>query len=351
MKQICFLTVLSFFLFSKLNSQTTDVVTGLNTPFELEFVGNDLYVCQDEGNKVSKINITSSSIIDIFSLSGNPNKLLANNNYLYIGATNKIYRVDLNSSNLILEDVVIIADGKYLSNFTDFAIKDNYMYISFFSEGKISKIDINTISSNYTIEDVITGLNYPAKIAFEGNDLYFTQYYSHKVSKIDITDNSQSIIDVATGIDECWNLLLNNDILYVGNSTDVYAVDLSTDIPNKKVILNDLNGVRGFSINNNDLYICLAQDNKIVKFNTSTLGVSDFEYENENSYLYPNPSNSFIQISGLNKKTEYSIINILGHKISNGTVNYNERINTQNLNNGLYFLKLKNGGVLKFIKK
>jgi len=84
---------------------------------------------------------------------------------------------------------------------------------------------------------------------------------------------------------------------------------------------------------------------------SSTLGVDDVELNNNKLNLKPNPSNNFIKISGLTKPQNYTVYNILGAKIINGVVSNKEKINIQNLKNGLYYLKFKNGDNLKFIKE
>ena len=82
----------------------------------------------------------------------------------------------------------------------------------------------------------------------------------------------------------------------------------------------------------------------------STLSTSAIQ-ETQKISFYPNPSSDFIQISGLTNTVNYSAFNALGAKVSTGTISNNEKINIQNLTNGLYFLKLENGNTIKFIKK
>ncbi|WP_055445205.1 T9SS type A sorting domain-containing protein [Lacinutrix himadriensis] len=67
--------------------------------------------------------------------------------------------------------------------------------------------------------------------------------------------------------------------------------------------------------------------------------------------VYPNPSSKFIKISDLNTETTYSIYNILGNKITQGSATKNTAIDIQNFANGLYFLHFENGIIKKFIKK
>lgn len=67
--------------------------------------------------------------------------------------------------------------------------------------------------------------------------------------------------------------------------------------------------------------------------------------------ISPNPSRSFIQISGLENSEYYRIYNILGKEIAKGYVSNNETINIQNLKNGLYLLKVNNMHSKKFLKE
>ncbi|WP_298536858.1 T9SS type A sorting domain-containing protein [uncultured Algibacter sp.] len=83
---------------------------------------------------------------------------------------------------------------------------------------------------------------------------------------------------------------------------------------------------------------------------SSTLSATDAELSNKNIRLFPNPTTDFIQISGLTKTEKYSISNILGAKIKEGTLSENEKLDIQNLNTGLYLIKFDNGHTLKFRK-
>jgi hypothetical protein len=67
--------------------------------------------------------------------------------------------------------------------------------------------------------------------------------------------------------------------------------------------------------------------------------------------IYPNPSNKFIQLSGLTKTDNYSIYNSIGIEITRGVIKNKEEINIRNYPNGLYFLKFEKGNTLKFIKE
>lgn len=66
--------------------------------------------------------------------------------------------------------------------------------------------------------------------------------------------------------------------------------------------------------------------------------------------LYPNPSNNFIQLSGISKPEKVVVYSLSGVKMIETIINENEKIDIQNLSNGLYLMKLENGNTLKFSK-
>lgn len=81
---------------------------------------------------------------------------------------------------------------------------------------------------------------------------------------------------------------------------------------------------------------------------TRVLSVEQFNYDTIKVYL--NPTSDFITITGLNNTMNYSIHNVLGIEILNGTINDYDKIDIKNFSTGLYFLKFENGDTHKFIK-
>jgi hypothetical protein len=67
--------------------------------------------------------------------------------------------------------------------------------------------------------------------------------------------------------------------------------------------------------------------------------------------LFPNPANKHVKITGLTNLENYTIYSITGALMSKGTISNEELIDITELNNGLYFLKIKNGNTLRFLKK
>lgn len=357
MKQIKFFTIILFFWITQFNGQTTDVITGLH-PFDLEFNGNDLYIADYKNQAVVKIDITEAnpSVKEIVSNFGSDITALAfSNNNLYFAYNIGIKKIDISSSNPNLNSVVT-------EDAFELVLKDNYLYVLDVSITTERIYKINILSHDPQPINVLNLSSlregdqsfYPTAIAFSGNNLYFSEFRSGKVFKIDMTDNEPVKTVVATGINGAYDLLTVGDILYVAGSYKVYATDISGTLsfPNQTLILENLNVVRGLASKDDYLYIGILGDRKIVKFDTSkvVLDIENHEYKNDKISIHPNPSNSFVQLEGLDVLKEYTIYNTTGNEVKKGIINGTEKINVQDLSNGLYFLKLKNGTGLKFTK-
>ena len=63
--------------------------------------------------------------------------------------------------------------------------------------------------------------------------------------------------------------------------------------------------------------------------------------EEQTLSISPNPCNEFLQIIGFENQS-YQLFDLIGNKISSGTVPYSNRINTSYLNAGSYFLSIGN---------
>mgnify|MGYP005678632293 CR=1 FL=1 len=71
----------------------------------------------------------------------------------------------------------------------------------------------------------------------------------------------------------------------------------------------------------------------------------------QNIAIFPNPSTNFIQIAGIEKPVNYQIYDLIGSKVSEGIISRNDKINIKNQKEGIYFLKLENGNIIRFVKK
>jgi hypothetical protein len=81
----------------------------------------------------------------------------------------------------------------------------------------------------------------------------------------------------------------------------------------------------------------------------NTLSIDDNLVDNTFS-VYPNPTNSKLNIKSENKFDEVEIYNVLGQKVLASRILENQEIDMSSLTSGTYFLKLKSENIVKNIK-
>lgn len=81
----------------------------------------------------------------------------------------------------------------------------------------------------------------------------------------------------------------------------------------------------------------------------NTLSIDDNLIDN-NFSIYPNPTNSKVNIKSDKKFDEVEIYNVLGQKIFSSTISENQEIDMSSLTSGTYFLKLKSESLIKNVK-
>lgn len=110
-------------------------------------------------------------------------------------------------------------------------------------------------------------------------------------------------------------------------------------------LLNEIGSIDDNGSFVNSSRITYNYDNSIV------LSTENFKTNSGKVKIFPNPSKDFIQVLGLSETENYEVYSIVGAKVNDGVINNNEKINIQNLTNGFYFFKFKDGKILKFIKE
>ncbi|PQJ80099.1 T9SS type A sorting domain-containing protein [Polaribacter porphyrae] len=118
-----------------------------------------------------------------------------------------------------------------------------------------------------------------------------------------------------------------------GNTAYFKNIDYNDDLPNNASDFSSFTG--------QDYLYYLGVDCG------NTLSNQNFKFKKV--VLYPNPSNEYIQVLNLDKKANFSIINLKGQEILKGNIK-DEKISIKNLKPGLYFIKIDNKKNLKFIK-
>ncbi|WP_055447839.1 T9SS type A sorting domain-containing protein [Lacinutrix mariniflava] len=128
-------------------TNTSQVVDYLNVtrPNDLCLVGSTLYIAEGDSETVSKIDISSDNptLTNVITNIGQPTQAIeVLNNYLYVAVSypSIIYRVDLLSSNPTLEQIATMSNeiGALRANGND-------LYIG--NSNVIKKLDLNTLST------------------------------------------------------------------------------------------------------------------------------------------------------------------------------------------------------------
>lgn len=328
MKQIYFFTIFLLIKSSILLSQTSDVISEINRPGSIAFHGNELYIALPFEDKIIKIDITETTptLTDVVTDLHYPWSITFIENELYIGqygrvtyeggefgggtvvGNGKISKIDITETEPTLIDVYTESN---LNVESITSIENNlYFTADVPNNSQIYKIDITESTPTVTTEN-IEGI-WPNNVATFGNELYFdyADNDGYKISKIDNTAASTSFINLISDLER------NNFIAFHGN----------------------------------ELYISEWSAGKISKAELSTLSLNSTNIHNLN--IFPNPASNFITISGINEPIRFSLYNNLGIKIKSNMISQSKnKINIQNLTKGLFFLKLENGIVFKFIKK
>ena len=282
---------------------------GLANPGGMAIYLNDFYIALFGQSKIVKFNIndTEPNYIDVTDIGETPNTIIIHNDYLYYSDNNggAIYKYDLNGSSN--EADLVVSD--YLS-VTGLAVKDDFLYFSVPFDGNIYKLDLNDVNASPTT--VASGLWHPLGIKFYGNDLYVASQNYDTIFKIDVSQSPVQL-SFAFPIDSFFR---PRDIEFLGS------------------------------------YMYILEAEKLSRVELSSLSVISEEIENTFK-LYPNPTNRSFKILNLKNQEHYSIYDINGRKILQGTVYPNQSIDVTDLDKGLYIIKLdKDSRIIeKFIKK
>jgi len=102
--------------------------------------------------------------------------------------------------------------------------------------------------------DVITSIDQPLDLVFDGNILYFSD--ANSVKKVDVSVAVPVAETLMTGLDVGAGLILKDEMIYV---TDFYIgriwkIDISTNIPVSEVFIEGIGNPNMLAINNDILY-------------------------------------------------------------------------------------------------
>jgi Secretion system C-terminal sorting domain len=344
---LLFLFCLSFNVYS----QATDYITGLDHPEDILVYDGELYIAERVRNRIIKVDLSNPNptpevvITGRLQLSG----FALNGTELYFSqgpGPDIISKIDLTDPNPT--PIVVLENIRYPKGL---AFKGNDLYISQFYDDKILKADVSL--QNPIAIEFLSNIEAPSALEFVSDDLYFIEHYERKIFKTDITDpipTASFVIGASLPV----GLSLRGNYLYIaeagGSIGDdlVSKIDITIQNPTKIDVVTGLyNPTFGLAHYDDVLYI--AENFKISKFELPPLSTADF-YKEKVSAL-PNPTSDFFEISGLNSPVEYSIYNISGTILRDGIVDNKQKIDIQYFPAGLYFLILEDSRVIKILKE
>ena len=165
-----------------------DVVTGITGINGMAVNGNYLYFSDLPNNKISKLDITSATptVTDVVTDVIGPVGLAFKGNELYIAewGAGKISKIDdVTASSLVVTDVV---DG--LTNPVGLVFKGDELFITEpMSNTVADKIHkINTTENSPELTEVLTGVSGPRGVVFSGDILYIAEASAGKISKLNL---------------------------------------------------------------------------------------------------------------------------------------------------------------------
>lgn len=154
------------------------------------------------------------------------------------------------------------------------AKSEQFLFIAEANDNKISKIDL-TDQSN-TPEDVITGLSRPLYLEISGDYLYFTEGNSGTITKINFTESNPAPEVVIAGLDDLQDLLLvGNELYYTEYSLGkISKIDITENNPTPILIADNLFTPFGLEIYDGELYFSEYIENRISKIDLGNPGSS-----------------------------------------------------------------------------
>ncbi len=326
------LLTLLLFCFTIANSQVTNLLNGLyNGITNLVVYQDNIYFSSYSNFTIYKYPIigNTTQTPEVFKiLGGKPTQLLLHNTDLYVATeqSNNVFKINLldpGTSPIEITDI-----------YGPMVIKDNFLYVGQYLDSKIIKVNL----SNGSKTDYLIGYK-PNYFNLQGDNLYFTSNTTNKLYKINLVDNSLSII--LGNLNYAAGIVIENNICYICESqTDkISYYDLISSQLINQVTLAPSSWPNGITIYNNTIYFIATVSGRVSSIPLAALGISVNHKITYN--IYPNPTSDFLNITTEEILEKYQIFDLKGKEVLKGKFETN-RINVSQLQNGSYILKIQN---------
>jgi len=274
--------------------------------------------------KIDNSDITNTDISSLISLTD------ASGDIAYTGTISSDKKtITIDPDNYLPEntDITVTIAGNSVENDYDNALSETS---ATFTTSAYPQVNVTFNPTNGT-----TGVDINSNI---------TLTFDRSIRKIDNSDINNTDISSFVSLSDA-----SGDIAYTGTinfGKTIITIDPADNFPGQTDITVTISGN---SIENE--YDITLPETSAVFTTKSTVGVKDMS---DRISIFPNPVNNYIEISGA-ENSSFILTDISGKQILSQNINSeNEQINIQNLNSGIYFVKIITGNNIftkKIIKK
>lgn len=322
----------------------TASASSLAHDIELDVTNNHMYVLDVNGRNLIRYDLDGNNSTLVYSYSTTPRdmELDTTNGIIYHIVNGEVFSTSLVGSNKN-SLITYTPSSTNLLDELELDVNNNHMYILNINGDHLTRYNLDG-SNSTLIYSYTGGTQYPSDFTtdFTNNLIYHISRdnTAGEIFTTDLLGNSKTILTTFTA----GASLLYIDIELDIENNHMYLLSTNGDLLDRY----DLDGSNKTSIQSYSG--SFPKDIVIFKVD-STLSLNDSEVFNDKLFLFPNPSNEFIQIMNLESKLYYAIYNTLGAEIQNGRITSEDQIDVSGFENGLYFIKFENGTTLQFIKK
>ena len=199
---------------AKAQVTTTQVITGMQAAYGLAVVGDQMYVSDQDGNK--------------------------------------IYRFEYQAVNPTLTEIASIA------NPTDFALVGDDLYFSTGSfDNGVGIYRFDATAATPTLETVYATTNRTNGITIIGDELYYVTRTGGSLRKFNLTEMNPTPTTIVSGLSVPQGMSLHNNLLYVAETgaDRVSSVDPTASNPTSMFVASVTSTPLGMTTNGNFLYV------------------------------------------------------------------------------------------------
>lgn len=350
MKTRLLIYFISVFCLTSLNAQSvsTFIETDSNGCYGLTIDEDFLYVVSSFNGKVFRKNLTGSTDYETFDIGASGYQGICRiGDFVYVSkpynGVSGIYRFNPDAETINLESF-ISANSVF-----GMAKRDSELYYS--GTDKIYKVDLNTslpspveIAADVAGTDGFNGSTMGLKVY--DDFLYFSD--ANGIYRINLNSGNyeQEVISEHTGLSFAKG---NNDIFYLTNENAVYELNTQTQTYSLLVEIENFIGTYDITYADNSLFVTTREGdyNKVARIDLEILSAN--EVTKEKNIVFPNPADNHITLSVFDPMEDITIITLNGQVIRSSKTE-NGIIDVSGLAPGIYCIK-RNNTYQRFIKQ